>query len=1409
MTTSGRWHVVHPSAFAHEQAALELLRARLPDESPFRAWSNFEFIAEDGSINEVDALVGSTDRVYLIEIKHWAGAIAGNQTTWAITSPNGRLRYEENPLLLANRKAKKLKSLLGRQLAFKNGRLPYIQAAVFLSSPQAVLRLDDVAAQHVYLRPDADRKGRSSIVDLIQGRATEVEGRPPVPRDMERSLARAMEQLGLRQRTRAASVGDYQLTRLISENDRYQDWEARHARVENDRKRVRIFHSAQKAADAEKRERKDIATREYELLREVRHDHVLAPIQLTDSDIGPALIYDYHPDAQRLAHRLDVACAPLGISQRLDLVRQIGEALAYANQRGIYHRALSPWTIEVEEAPDGRLHAWIRDWQSGSGDPDTHSASRMTLHAGQLAGVIDNPLSAIYAPPEVIAGHGYDAASIDVFSLGALSYAIFSGQHPAADLEQMLDKCRSGPGLLISESLDGTPDSLQHLIQLATDPNPTDRPSDVREFLRLLDDVEDALTTPEPELGAKPADAKQGDLLTGGFRVLRRLGSGSTCHALSVQLDEQVGVLKIAKDLSFNDRLRVEAGTLKELHHPNIVKCLGLYEIDGLTAIFIEQAGEQTLGQRLRKEGPLSLDLLERFGDELIGTLVHLEREGINHRDIKPENIGIGENRKRALTLKLFDFSLARAPIDNIRAGTPPYLDPFLSRRRPARWDLHAERFAAGMTLHELATGTLPTWGSAGQDPASSREEASLDTEKFDASVRDALAYFFAKVVHSDHTQRYDNAEQMYLAWKGVFKHIDQTTLDDTEDDGAAEIDLARIEDLNLTTPLAVLGLSPRELNAADRIGATTVGQLLGLHGMRFYRNRGIGQQITRRLRELRDRLAAHLGKATPGDVPDDASGVLSIDRLIKSLESIKLDDGEASMVGAWLGHAREQRPALLDLPTPRDAAEACGSTRSEAQAAIDKAVEKWGKNGWMTSLRDEVADFVQRREGIVTLEEVASRLLSAHGSTVQGPDRLLQATAVVQAALETEAGRESARFVLYRGHAVLLVIATDQLGQAFTAPPAERSEYAKALAAQARTLAQQDPLPSPRRVEDALASVITPDRDQPLSPDRRLRLAVAASPDIALSSRLELYPRRMPAERALRLGANSLLGARRLSVEQLHSRIHSRFSHAEPLPGRPALDHLLARIEFPLQWHEPSDGLPAGYAMQAHSSGLTRHTSTLRRSNTATQGADAHSPEAREAEQFEKAIRRALDSRRTLLVSCALSHIEDAAQKLAQHFDIATLSLDRLLIDTLRAQADQIGADWQVVRQADRTAHDSVDWRRLNTLTQKAMPQVLQQLRDDPRPLIVQHLGLLVRYGQIGLIQSLRDAALGSSMPARLLLIPGDSHQAPMLDGATLPVITPADWTHLPKAWLAERYRAASAAHPATASPATAGSRS
>ena len=54
---SPRWTVVSPSAYEWEREALEFLREHLPDHEPWRAWSNFEFVDDEGRVNEVDLLV--------------------------------------------------------------------------------------------------------------------------------------------------------------------------------------------------------------------------------------------------------------------------------------------------------------------------------------------------------------------------------------------------------------------------------------------------------------------------------------------------------------------------------------------------------------------------------------------------------------------------------------------------------------------------------------------------------------------------------------------------------------------------------------------------------------------------------------------------------------------------------------------------------------------------------------------------------------------------------------------------------------------------------------------------------------------------------------------------------------------------------------------------------------------------------------------------------------------------------------------------------------------------------------------------------------------------------------------------------------------------------------------------------
>ena len=82
-----------------------------PDHEPYRAWSNLEFIDDEGRVNEVDALVLSPAGLIVVEIKSRPGTLQGDPHTWTWTT-DGRQISDDNPLLLANRKAKRLASVL-------------------------------------------------------------------------------------------------------------------------------------------------------------------------------------------------------------------------------------------------------------------------------------------------------------------------------------------------------------------------------------------------------------------------------------------------------------------------------------------------------------------------------------------------------------------------------------------------------------------------------------------------------------------------------------------------------------------------------------------------------------------------------------------------------------------------------------------------------------------------------------------------------------------------------------------------------------------------------------------------------------------------------------------------------------------------------------------------------------------------------------------------------------------------------------------------------------------------------------------------------------------------------------------------------------------------------------------------
>jgi hypothetical protein len=103
-----RWIEVTPSQFTHEAEGLNIIRALLPKNAPFRAWSNLEFRDGHGKWHEVDLVVLGRRRLHLVELKYYSGTLRGDDLTWR---RDGH-RAEDSPLKLARRKAQRL---AGRQ----------------------------------------------------------------------------------------------------------------------------------------------------------------------------------------------------------------------------------------------------------------------------------------------------------------------------------------------------------------------------------------------------------------------------------------------------------------------------------------------------------------------------------------------------------------------------------------------------------------------------------------------------------------------------------------------------------------------------------------------------------------------------------------------------------------------------------------------------------------------------------------------------------------------------------------------------------------------------------------------------------------------------------------------------------------------------------------------------------------------------------------------------------------------------------------------------------------------------------------------------------------------------------------------------------------------------------------------
>ena len=1374
------WKQITQSDYTWEREALEFARQLLPDHDPYRAWANFEFIAQDGSINEVDLMVLTPKGMYVIEIKSHPGVIGGDAANWVWEKPQGGQKIFDNPRLLARRKAQKLASLLKLQPSFHRSKeaVPFIDALVFLSAENLIIKLEGNARQGVVNRQEL--LGEITLIDenwrhrQITAYAAKV-------------ISRAVEEAGIKESVRMRRVGSYELQGLLDESDTYQDWLALHPELGVQRK-VRIYLTQGKPQEEVLRLEK-AAKLEFRLLEGIEHPGILRAQEFQQHDSGPALVYEHDPKAFRLDHLL----MDLGKDRRLDtfnavyLLRLTAEAVQYAHGQKLFHRGLSPQCIWVKSLGDEKYSIKISNWATAERVFESESRNISALTR------LSNLVSEEAAPYLALEAHtgAADGVHMDVFSLGAIAYHLFTGKKPAQTDIELLDKLRRGNGLQVTDEVNGASEAMQYLVQYATHPDVGSRLESVGEFIKRLDDLEDEVSQPNT-LRSNPTEARKGDDLPGGLKVIQSLGKGACSVVFLVDYLGQSRVLKIAATPDHNNRLLKEGEVLAKLRHQAIVPYHKTMDIVGHTALLIDYATEGTLAQRLRHVGAVQLELLERFGDDLLGAVVHLEDQALVHRDIKPENIGL-VMQGSVLHLILFDFSLSSVGADNISAGTLAYMDPFIRDPGRRRWDDHAERFSVALTLYEMAAGALPGWASSeGGLPHQLDGELEVDRTVFDPSIRDRMVEFFKRALIRDVRKRFASAGEMLREWRKTFHEARSESLHTTDQS------LERtcpISEAQLDTQIGLLALTPQALDTLSRRDINTVADLIKLNRSRVRVWTGVGVKTRNELSDVIGQLQARLLEGQQVQQLDSGdTSVVSVDRLFQQVMPKSTDPTRLRFLNEYLGRLDEEAPKgahNVHWPTPAAISGHLGIETLVVRELLDKALTQWGKTRAITDLREEIVGLLEDNGGVMTAVEAADAVLLRRGSVQDSPIRERWASAVLRAAIETELSKQEPRWLLRRfGNRFLIADNRQSRGE-------ELADYACDIGSLADECAGQLPLLAPVRTLERIRALPAPESFAGLSNHRLMRLAAAASEGAALSSRIEFYPRSMPARMALELAQGALLGSKALTVKDIQTRVAGRYPAAQELPGRPELDELVHSLDIGFEWSsnfEFANGAKGGYCLP--SVGMTSFASAGPTQYSQTHQGEDDTTTLKSVKELGLMLDKVVSASHFLALTVRPRQWWQAQEKLCRDYPFKRISFDELLLRHVQTVCASMpnAPDWQVILKADATERSSRDWQNLQRLVQRALPGMAEEVLQTGQPVLLTEPGLLARYELINtwlndLRQQLMNvsSSAGTSAPGLVLLIAVDAQRsAALIDGGLVPTGAGSkEFAHIPSSWL------------------------
>jgi len=207
----------------------------------------------------------------------------------------------------------------------------------------------------------------------------------------------------------------------------------------------------------------------------------------------------------------------------------------------------------------------------------------------------------------------------------------------------------------------------------------------------------------------------------GHYRLVEVLGSGGmgeVFRAEDTNLNRPVALKvmlpRIAESPNAKERFLREARPAASVISDHIVTVHQVGEENGLPFIATELLRGQSLAHALQDDRKFSIIEILKIAREVSLGLAAAHAKGLVHRDIKPANLWLEQTSKNTFRMKILDFGLARAELDESQltlasaiVGTPAFMAPEQARGSKSV-DFRSDLFSLGCVLYLLCAHELP-----------------------------------------------------------------------------------------------------------------------------------------------------------------------------------------------------------------------------------------------------------------------------------------------------------------------------------------------------------------------------------------------------------------------------------------------------------------------------------------------------------------------------------------------------------------------------------------------------------------------------------------------------------------------------------------------------------------------------